>query len=205
MNSAIDLSTIITDALATITERVKRSLVMLQNGRHRAGAGVLWRSGGYIVTNHHVIARGKAHVTLADGREYAARLVAEEPEIDMALLQIDEPDLPVALIADSRGLRIGQIALAVGHPWGQRGAVAAGIISGLGTAVTRGSRDSIPIVRTDVGLAPGNSGGPLVNASGGVIGINTMVVGGDLGVAIPSHVVDVFVTRVIGNRLEVAA
>lgn len=104
-----------------------------------------------------------------------------------------------------RGLRIGQIALAIGHPWGQVGAVSAGVISSLGSLPLQGGSGSIVLIRSDVGLAPGNSGGPLMNASGGVIGINTMIVGGDLGVAVPSHVVEAFVADTLGERqLQVA-
>jgi serine protease Do len=121
---------------------------------------------------------------LPGGDEVAARLVAQEPEIDLALLQAEIPgtngtELPAALIADSHGLRVGQIVLAIGHPWGQRGFVTAGILSRLGRASVRGPRGSIPVLHTDAELAPGNSGGPLVNAAGGVIGINTMIIGGD--------------------------
>jgi serine protease Do len=107
----------------------------------------------------------------------------------------------VAPIADSHDLQVGQIVLAIGHPWGQLGAVSVGILSGLGEVPTRGARGSVSVIRTDVGLAPGNSGGPLMNASGGVIGINTMIVGGDLGVAIPSHFVNAFVAETLGEEV----
>jgi serine protease Do len=141
-----------------------------------------------------------------NGKQYPARLIAQRPEIDLAILQAEigqseNPDLPVAPIADSRSLRIGQIALAIGHPWGQVGAVSAGIISSLGSVPLQDNRGSIQVIRTDVGLAPGNSGGPLMNAHGGVIGINTMIVGGDLGVAIPSHLVEKFVEETLGERV----
>ena len=214
----------IADALAEVNQRVQRSLVVVQNGGMGAGAGVIWRQGGYIVTNHHVIAshrdfhfpgagrrggrRAAANtytVTLPDGRELPARVVAREPELDLALLQVEAQGLAPALVADSRGLQVGQVVLAVGHPWGERGVVTAGIISGLGSAETRGPRRTVPIVRSDVVLAPGNSGGPLVNAAGGVVGINTMIVGGDLGVAIPSHVVETFVEQALGGSGEVVA
>jgi serine protease Do len=207
MVSISELSSSLASALAETAQRVQRSLVVVHNGRYGAGAGVVWRPGGYIVTNNHVVARGKLRVTLPDGRQSPAHLVAQEPELDLALLQVDFPDLPSAMIADSRALNIGQIVLAVGHPWGQRGCVTAGIVSGLGTVEVRSrpeqrsSNGSIPIIRSDVVLAPGNSGGPLVNAAGGVVGINTMIVGGDLGLAIPSQVVDAFVTRALGDRL----
>lgn len=198
------LSERLTQALAETVQRAQRSLVVVHNGRYGAGAGVIWRLGGYILTNHHVIARGRVWVTLSDGREMPARVVAQVPEIDLALLQVDVWDLTPAPIADSRNLRVGQMVLALGHPWGQRGVVTAGILSGLGNAVA-GRRGLVPVLRTDVPLAPGNSGGPLVNVSGGVIGINTMIVGGDLGVAIPSHVAEQFVVQALGERERVSA
>lgn len=196
---ALALSDSIAEALAEVNNRVQRSLVVVLNGRG-AGAGVVWRAGGYIITNHHVIAHGRPRVLLAGRKEYPARLVAQASEIDLALLQVEAADLPTALVADSRGLKVGQIVLAVGHPWGQRGVVTRGIISSLGTVETSRPRRQVPIIRSDVTLAPGNSGGPLVNAAGGVVGINTMIVGGDLGLAIPSHLVEEFVDQAIGER-----
>jgi serine protease Do len=142
--------------------------------------------------------------------EVPSRLVAAEPEIDLAILQAElngdfNSNLPAAPIADSRSLRVGQIVLAIGHPWGQLAAVSVGILTGLGEAQVHGQRGTVPILRTDVGLAPGNSGGPLMNAAGGVIGINTMIVGGDLGVAIPSQVVESFVVEALGEELRQAS
>ncbi len=188
------------EAMAEVARRVQRSLVLVNNGRRGAGAGVIWRAGGYIVTNHHVIAHGKPAVSLLDGRDCPARLIAQAPDLDLALLLIDAPDAPPALIADSRSIRVGQLVFAVGHPWGQRGYITAGVISSLDTAHTRNGHGDIPIIRSDVLLAPGNSGGPLVNAAGGVLGINTMIVGGDQGVAIPSQVVETFVSEQLGER-----
>ena len=210
MLSTIDLSNTFAASLSSVFERARRSLVIVESGRHGAGAGVVWRPGGIIVTNYHVVSRGKSRIRLLNGDPYPARLIAERPEIDLALLQVETSDavnvdLPVAPIADSRGLRIGQIALAIGHPWGQVGAVSAGVISSLGSVPLQDGSGSIGLIRSDVGLAPGNSGGPLMNASGGVIGINTMIVGGDLGVAVPSHVVEAFVADTLGERqLQVA-
>lgn len=210
MLSTIDLSNTFAASLSSVFERARRSLVIVESGRHGAGAGVVWRPGGIIVTNYHVVSRGKSRIRLLNGDLYPARLIAERPEIDLAILQAETSDavnvdLPVAPIADSRGLRIGQIALAIGHPWGQVGAVSAGVISSLGSVPLQDGSGSIALIRSDVGLAPGNSGGPLMNASGGVIGINTMIVGGDLGVAVPSHVVEAFVADTLGERqLQVA-
>jgi serine protease Do len=96
------------------------------------------------------------------------------------------------MIADSRALKVGQLVFAVGHPWGQPGVVTLGIVSALYNATTQ-KGTQVPIIRSDSLLAPGNSGGPLVNAVGGVVGINTMIVGGDQGVSLPSHLAQIFV------------
>jgi serine protease Do len=191
---------VLDDSMAEVARRVQRSLVVVHNGRRGAGAGVVWREGGYIITNYHVIAHGKPAVFLSDSSEHPVRVVAQAPELDLALLQIATAQVPVALVADSRGMQVGQIVFAIGHPWGQRGYVTAGVISSLDTAQTRNGHGAVPIIRSDVLLAPGNSGGPLVNAAGGVLGINTMIIGGDQGVAIPSHVVESFVNQSIRER-----
>ena len=199
-HSSTSLPGALTDAAEEVLQRVQRSLVVLHNGRHGVGAGVIWgrngSAGAYILTNYHVVAHGRqVRAALDNGSEIPARLVATDEEIDLALLQIQASDLSPAMVADSRNLRVGQLVLAVGHPWGQRGAVTAGLISGLSKAQTRGKRGEVEIIRSDVRLAPGNSGGPLVNASGAVVGINTMIVGGDQGIAIPSHVAQAFVEQ----------
>lgn len=187
---AVSIAATLAEALTEVVQRVQRSLVIVQNGRHGAGAGIIWRTNGLIVTNNHVVGDGQVHLTLPDGREYPARVVIRDAEIDVAALQIEANGLPVASVADSHGLRVGQPVLALGHPWGQRNAVSVGIISALSEVSTNGQRGALPVIRSDVHLAPGNSGGPLVNLVGGVIGINTLIVGGDQGIAIPSHVVN---------------
>lgn len=210
MDYEISLANALTDAFAGVFEKAKHSLVVVQNGRRGAGAGVIWRPGGIVVTNYHVIQRGKPKISLLDGRTYQAKIIARAKDIDLAILRIESPDMddidfPAAPVADSHDLRVGQFALAIGHPWGQIGAASAGIISGLGSVPVRGKRGSVQVIRTDVRLAPGNSGGPLMNAAGGVIGINTMILGGDLGVAIPSNVVNAFVGEKLGQAALPAA
>jgi len=198
----IELTTSLAEATAEVVRRVQRSLVVLHNGHHGVGAGIIWgsnqankkRSGTLILTNYHVIAHGRhLRAELEDGTEHPARLLAQVPEIDLALLEIERDNLPAMMIADSHSLRVGELVLAIGHPWGQRSAVTAGLVSGLSTAQTRDPQKSIEIIRSDVNLAPGNSGGPLVNANGAVVGINTMILGGDQAIAVPSHVASAFV------------
>lgn len=202
-------SNLLTAASAAVIESISGSLVVVQSGGRGFGAGIVWDSSGLILTNQHVLQGGRAwrgqtrasqagsqlQIALADGRVFPAQVVSRDPEIDLALLKIEAGGLPAVPVADSRSLRVGEFVMAIGHPWGQRGMVTAGLISGLGTAQTRGRRGSVEIIRSDVRLAPGNSGGPLVNAAGEVIGLNTMIVGGDLGVAIPIHLVAEFARR----------
>jgi serine protease Do len=177
------------------------SVVTVFGKRFGAGAGILWSADGLVVTNRHVLsqqtAKGKqtARVLLADERQFDAEVIATDEEVDLALLRIPATDLPAAQIGDSRQLRVGELVFTLGHPWGQRNSASAGIVSQLGNAQTRGTRQLIPIIRTDARLAPGNSGGPLLNATGEVVGINTMIVGGDQGVAIPSAVAMDFVAK----------
>jgi serine protease Do len=186
----------LTGAVEETLQHVKHSLVQVRNGHAGAGAGIIWSADGWILTNNHVVGRwgGPHQVTLEDGSEYPATLLGRDPDVDLAMLQIDAHSLPAAEIADMRDARVGELLFAVGHPWGQAGYVTSGILSSVTTAATR-SKEQIRVLRTDVALAPGNSGGPLVNASGAVVGINTMIVGGDQGVAIPIHLAVAFAER----------
>ena len=178
--------------------------MVLQNGRHGVGAGVIWRrdrdENALILTNYHILGRNKELIaTVDDGTEFSARAIAKDRSIDMALLRVEANHLPTALIADSRNLRIGEFVFAIGHPWGQPNSVTAGLISSVTRMQVRGRREQIEVIRSDARLAPGNSGGPLINANGAVVGINTMIVGGDQGIALPSHVADMFVSEAIGE------
>lgn len=211
MTLGIDLSVTLTDELASLCQRANQSLVVVQNGRRGAGAGIIWRSGGIVVTNYHVIQRGRPHVSLLGGGDCSTQVLAKAKHIDLAVLKLELPeeersDLSAAAVANSRKLRVGQIVLALGHPWGQIGSASMGVITSLGSVPLRWRKGAVNVIRTDAGLAPGNSGGPLIDASGAVIGINTMIVGGDLGIAVPSQVVNEFVDQALGrNVLPVAS
>jgi serine protease Do len=183
----------VTQQARVMLQRVQRSLVQVIDEPRGAGAGVIWRQDGIILTNHHVVAgkNERLEVRLNSGDRFLARVLALHAEIDLAIVKVDARGLPVALLADSHDLKVGQLVFAVGHPWGQPGVVTAGIISALSQVVTQEGK-TFPMIRSDSLLAPGNSGGPLVNAAGGVIGINTMIVGGDQGLAIPSHLAQEF-------------
>lgn len=179
-----------------VIEAARPSLVTVFAKRFGAGAGIVWSADGLILTNRHVLGQHQPKVLLADERQFLAEIVATDEEVDLALLRIDGKDLPAARIGDSTQLRVGELVFTLGHPWGQRNAASFGVVSHLGNARTRGRRGLIPIIQTDARLAPGNSGGPLLNGAGEVVGINTMIVGGDQGVAVPSAVALDFVSKI---------
>src|SRR5918995_284135 len=177
-------------ASAEMIWRTQQSVVQVRARGRGVGAGVIWDREGLVLTNHHVVAgrrRGaKAAVVLRDGREFGAEVVKRGRDLDLALLRVEDGpgDLPAAPLGDSGSLRVGQLVYAIGHPWGRLGAVTAGVVSGLGVVGRPGGRARY--VQSDVSLAPGNSGGPLLNARGEVVGINAMVFG-RLALSIPSN------------------
>jgi serine protease Do len=174
-------------AAAAVAERVCASVAEVRSRGRGGGAGTVWRSDGTIVTNHHVVMGDRAEVTLADGRRFDADVVARDPRNDLARLKISALDLPAVAVGDARTLRVGELVLAVGHPFGIRGAVTIGVVSS--ALPQAGSAQARELLRADVLLGPGNSGGPLTDARGRVVGINAMVAGG-LALAVPSHLVE---------------
>ncbi len=185
-------------ALSDATERVRDALVQVQIPGRGGGAGIVWRDDGLIVTNAHVVGRGPAEVVLRDGRRLEARLVARSRGLDLAALSVQEPSgapgLRGADIGDSQALRAGELVFALGHPFGIAGAVTSGVVIGLepdGPVAPRRGRGREWLV-VHMRLRPGNSGGPVVDARGRVVGISTIMAGPDVGMAVPSHVVAAF-------------
>jgi serine protease Do len=182
-----------TQVIDDLVQQVLPALVVVRGRRFGAGAGIVWDANGLILTNNHVVGRHTPMILLQDDREYESKLVARDPDVDLALLSIEATDLtPLKPAAVSP--RVGEMVFAFGHPWGQRNTVTRGIVSALVSAQNRRG-DKLPIVRSDAPLAPGNSGGPLVNAHGEVVGINAMIVGGDQYVSIAASVAADFVSK----------
>jgi serine protease Do len=177
-----------------IAERLRRSTVVISTNGHGAGSAVIWSESGLLITNAHVARGATARVTLWDGREFDAQITSRDPRLDIAALRIDASGLPAATPADSSQVRPGELAIAVGNPLGFVGALTTGIIHGVGPLPGFGARHWI---QANVRLAPGNSGGPLADARGRVIGINTMVAG-RLALAVPANDVAKFLS--IGAR-----
>lgn len=182
----------IDDAAASLAGRVTRSLVAIRS-HAGGGAGTTWSADGLIITNHHVVPGDGAEVTLHDDRVFPARVIDRDPEHDLAALRIDAIGLDAAVPA-AAALRTGEMVFAIGNPWGMRGTLTAGVVL---TTAGSGPEDGPPLrgmIRADVRLAPGNSGGPLVNTRGEVVGINSMIAGG-VAIAIPVAAVTAFATR----------
>jgi serine protease Do len=177
-------NTTLTNIAAELTEvaaKLRDCTVKVKSGSLGVGSGVIWQSDGLIITNAHVATSNRATVELADGRVFDAVRTQFDPQQDLAALKIVATNLNAATIGNSETLRVGELVLAVGNPFGDSGAVTTGIIYA----------NNQRAVMADLQLYPGNSGGPLANCLGRVVGINTMIVNG-MAVAVPSHTVERF-------------
>jgi len=195
------------DHMNGLAERLKPALVQLRvrraaepqaegaapespEERRSAGSGFLIRQDGYLITNEHVVADADViQVKLADGRRFLGRLVGKDERVDLALVKIEATGLPVAPLGDSNRLRVGEFVLALGHPFGLEQTVSFGIVSRKG-APLQAATPGFDFIQTDAAVNPGNSGGPLVNMAGEVVGINSMAArNGTIGFAIPVNIV----------------
>src|ERR1700730_10396318 len=173
-----------------IAEHLRRSTVLINAGGRGNASGIIWSSDGEVITNAHVARGSPLSVQLWDGREFDGALTSRDPRRDLAALRIRAANLPAASAGDSSQVRAGELAIAIGNPLGFVGALTTGVIHAVGPIRGLGSQSW---VQAGVRLAPGNSGGPLADASGRVIGVNTLVAG-RLALAIPSNAVSDFLS-----------
>ena len=206
-------STALSDGAARIAAALRRSVVAVgdRRGRGGIGAGTVWRP-GLVVTNDHVARAGRsrpeimrvepaAEAPSAEPLETAplapfeARVLARDPRHDLAALEVPvSAALPAVETRNAASLRAGELVVAVGHPWGERGAFSAGVVLTTGEPAREHAVPLAETVRADLRLAPGNAGGPLAEARGGVVGVNAMIAGGS-AVAVPSEAVERFLAR----------
>lgn len=182
----------ISDELAAMVAKVTRSVVRVEARQRVAGTGIVWTAEGAIVTADHVVEREENIRVVSDGTTYEAELAGRDPTTDLAVLKIKGQNLIPAQVAEAKSLKQGNLVFAVGRPWGSEAIVSAGIVSALGNFGMSngwGSQFREGLIHTDLTLYPGFSGGPLVNASGQIVGVNSSVLGRDLGLAIPSETV----------------
>jgi S1-C subfamily serine protease len=165
------------------------------------GSGFIISSDGFVITNHHVIGRAESVViTLQDGRAMTAKIIGADPSTDVAVLQVHAEGLRRLSFADSSALQVGQIAIAVGNPFGFQYTVTTGVVSALGRTLRSESGRLIDdVIQTDAALNPGNSGGPLLDSHGRVIGMNTALIRGAQGLcfAVASNLVQYVVGKII--------
>jgi len=173
--------------LDILADDLRRVTVQVARRGNVVGAGVVWAP-EWVVTNAHVIRHRSVEIGLADGRRAEGVVVAEDREADLALLRVPHLGIPGAAAAEPGRVRVGSLIVAIGHPFGMRGVLTRGIVHALGP-VTPGGRSWI---QGDLKLGPGNSGGPLADAQGHLLGLNAMVAGG-LALAIPLGEVSRFV------------
>lgn len=172
-----------------IVEGLRRSTVLVSGRRGAMGSGAIVDAEGVIATNDHVVRSAHVEVQLWDGRAFQAEVKARDAGRDIALLVVPASGLPAAAIGDSAALRVGQLVVAVGNPLGFIGAVTTGVVHAVAPVAGLGPTTW---VQSDLQLAPGNSGGPLADAAGRLVGINTMISGG-LGLALPGNAVRRFI------------
>jgi Do/DeqQ family serine protease len=220
--AAVNQATQLSDAFASVAEHVAPSVVTIKveakqeipqvfrnpffrtpHGQGEdggtvkgSGSGVIFRSDGAILTNNHVVEHAtRITVQLKDGRTFRAKVAGTDPAVDLAVVKIDATGLPAANFADSGKARVGDWVLAIGAPFGLEYSLTAGILSAKGRGV--GANEIEDYLQTDASINPGNSGGPLVDLSGNVLGINTMIIGGSgIGFAIPANL-----ARQVGEQL----
>ncbi len=185
-----DLIQQLNNEMSSAVEDVRRSLVEIHNGHGGAGAGTIWRSDGLIITNAHVV-RGRRGLKVT----LPARLLAHDDQHDLAALSVDATGLPTIQAGDSRLLKAGQWVMAIGHPYGVAGAVTAGIVIGEGAQLPEMAASGREWIAVSLHMRPGHSGGPLVDINGKLVGINTMITGPDVGMAVPVHVVKAFLRQ----------
>ncbi|MDX2162784.1 MAG: trypsin-like peptidase domain-containing protein [bacterium] len=187
------------DALSGVTAAAQRSVVQIRDGRGGQGAGTIWHSDGLIVTNAHVARRDRTEIVLADGQTYTARLLARDDSRDLAALVIEGHGLPVIQPGNSRTLQAGQWVMAVGHPWGVTNAVTGGIVIGVGKQMPELRVFTQDWVVADLQLRPGNSGGPLIDTEGQLVGLNTLMTGPGVGAAVAVDAVKAFLKEALGT------
>lgn len=179
-----------------VVNQTRRALVRVNNGQQGQGAGTIWHPEGMIITNAHVV-RGARHLTVSlhDHTELPAQVLSEDEERDLAVLVIDAHNLPTIAPGNSQEVQAGEWVMAVGHPWGVVGAVTSGPIIGLGDSLPNLPQFKNEWLVANLAMRPGHSGGAMVDTTGQLLGVNTLITDAEVGLAVPVHVVKQFLKQ----------
>ena len=183
--------------MGELVATARRSLVQVRSGASGIGAGTVWHPDGLIITNAHVVRSRSPEVILPDGSVHSARIMALDRDRDVAALLVAASHLPAIGLGRSRNLRPGEWVLALGHPGKVPGAATAGVVIGAGADLPEVPDSGQDWIAVSLPLRPGNSGGPLVDAAGRLVGINTMMVGPEVGMAVPVDDVKAFLRQAL--------
>jgi len=200
-------------AVTTVVEAVGPAVVSISVGRQNtdgngteppgAGSGILLTPDGYVLTNHHVVQdKNRVGLTLTDGTRLGATAVGSDPPNDLAVVRAESSGLPYATLGDSSVLRVGQLVIAIGNPLGFQSSVSTGVVSATGRGMRSMERRLIEnVIQHTAPLNPGNSGGPLVDSRGRVVGINTAIIAAaqGIGFAVPSNTARHVVSQILAN------
>lgn len=189
-------------AMDQVVAAGRRSLVEVRTPGRGGGAGAIWHPDGLVLTNAHVATSPCVQVVLADGSVRPGRVLARDATLDVAALVVDAARLSAVELGDSQRLRPGEWVLALGYPWGVPRAASAGVVIGAGRDLPELPVSDREWIAVSLPLRPGNSGGPLLDAQGRLVGINTMMVGPHVGMAVPVHLVKAFLRRELGSRRD---
>jgi S1-C subfamily serine protease len=186
--------------MAALAAGVQRSVVRVISSNRGVGAGTVWHSDGLIITNAHVVGRSaQLSVETQDGRMLPAKLLAIHPERDLAALMVNADSLPTIQPGDSHSLQPGAFVMALGHPWGVMNAATSGVVIGVGRHFPEMPPAAQDWVVVSLHLRPGHSGGPLVDVQGRLVGVNTMITGPDVGIAVAVDEVKAFLRETLGS------
>jgi len=194
-----DLVARLNQEMADVVEQVKGSLVQISNNRQGMGAGIIVSEDGLILTNAHVIRERTLQVELPDHQIFPASVLVHDRERDLALLKVETHGLFAMQLGDEAQPHAGQLVLALGHPWGIPGVVTSGVVIGGGASVPGMEQEWLAV---NLRVRPGNSGGPLVDAHGRLLGMNTVMAGSEVGLAIPIGIIRRFLDDFHRGKVE---
>jgi S1-C subfamily serine protease len=184
--------------IADVVQRVRSGMVKISNGHHGNGAGCILHEEGLIVTNAHVLQGNRIQVELEDDRQYEAKVIARDRSLDLAALMIEGCGLLAIEMGNSGRVKPGELVFSLGYPWGMNGGLTFGVVIHLGPWPTEASRAGIDLLAASLHLRPGHSGGPMFNVQGELIGLNTLMQGPDVGVAVPIDTAKRFLREAMG-------